>query len=185
MMEFIKGAPQLAPNVMDLLVKNMDWPGASEISERLKKLLPPQLQDNKGQPEIPPQVQGQLQQQGQMIEQLTAQLHKLQDEKESKLLEIESKERIEFKKLEVQVELKRAELDAKASHALLDHEIEQINQRQALLHSAEPIPFEEETNENFAPQPPIDGGESAYVDQGANEPTGGFSPGQSMEGEQP
>ena len=41
MMEFIKAVPPAAPIIQDLVAKNMDWPGAAEISDRLKKVLPP------------------------------------------------------------------------------------------------------------------------------------------------
>lgn len=43
MVNFIKAIPDAAPAVMDLIAGNMDWPGASEIQERLQKLLPPGL----------------------------------------------------------------------------------------------------------------------------------------------
>jgi len=43
MLQFIQYAPALATVVGDLIAKNMDWPGADEFAERLKKLLPPQI----------------------------------------------------------------------------------------------------------------------------------------------
>ncbi len=57
-----------------MLAKNLDWPGADEIAERLKKMLPPQLQDEEGQ--IPPELQQQLQQ---MSEALQVMGQKLQE----------------------------------------------------------------------------------------------------------
>lgn len=177
MMEFIKGAPQLAPNVMDLLVKNMDWPGASEIAERLKKMLPPNLQDQKEQPQVDPQVQQQMQAAQQMVEQLTGKLNELQQEKETKLIELESKERIEFKKLEVQLEIERAKLDAKDALALLSAEIDQINNRMSLLSTDQPYEIEDENFESG-----MDGGESAMSAPEQMNPTGGALPGQPMEG---
>ena len=56
MMQFIQTAPQTAGLVMDLMVKNMDWPGADEIAERLKKTLPPGMIDDpeNPQPQEPP-----------------------------------------------------------------------------------------------------------------------------------
>jgi len=36
MMELIQYAPQLAPRILDLIAKNLDWPGADDIAERLK-----------------------------------------------------------------------------------------------------------------------------------------------------
>ncbi|MBT8450226.1 MAG: hypothetical protein KJO69_11075, partial [Gammaproteobacteria bacterium] len=36
MMELIQYAPDLAPRVLDLIAKNLDWPGADDIANRLK-----------------------------------------------------------------------------------------------------------------------------------------------------
>ena len=43
MIQFITAVPDSAPAIMDLVAKNLDWPGADEIQERLQKLLPPGL----------------------------------------------------------------------------------------------------------------------------------------------
>lgn len=58
MMQFCESFPQAAPIIGDLLVKNLDWPGAEDIAKRLHALLPPQLQDqpNGGQPAQPGQA---------------------------------------------------------------------------------------------------------------------------------
>ena len=48
MIALIQAFPQAAPVLGDLLAKNLDWPGADEIAERLKLLLPPQLQGGQG-----------------------------------------------------------------------------------------------------------------------------------------
>ncbi len=37
MMELIQYAPALAPRILDLIAKNLDWPGADDIAERLKE----------------------------------------------------------------------------------------------------------------------------------------------------
>jgi len=44
MMAFMKVVPNAAPLIGDLIAKNMDWPGAEEISQRLHTMLPPALQ---------------------------------------------------------------------------------------------------------------------------------------------
>uniref|UniRef100_A0A6M3IEK9 Putative P22-like portal protein n=1 Tax=viral metagenome TaxID=1070528 RepID=A0A6M3IEK9_9ZZZZ len=58
MMNFMGAIPGTAPLIADLVVGNMDWPGADEISDRLKKTLPPGLlppeQDGGGQGQPPP-----------------------------------------------------------------------------------------------------------------------------------
>ena len=57
MLQLVQAAPNLMPIIGDLLVQEMDWPMARQISERLKKTLPPQLQDN-GDDGSPPSVEG-------------------------------------------------------------------------------------------------------------------------------
>jgi hypothetical protein len=47
-MALIQAAPNVISIVGDLLVGNMDWNNAPEIAKRLKKMLPPQLQDENG-----------------------------------------------------------------------------------------------------------------------------------------
>jgi hypothetical protein len=48
MISLIQAFPEAAPVLGDLLAKNLDWPGAEEIAQRLKLLLPPQLQAEAG-----------------------------------------------------------------------------------------------------------------------------------------
>jgi len=66
--------PQLWQVIGDLLVKNMDWPGAEEMSERLKLTLLPAVQEDlnkdEGAPQIPPQMKQAMDQMQQQIEQL-------------------------------------------------------------------------------------------------------------------
>jgi ribosome-associated translation inhibitor RaiA len=184
MIDISRANPAIMQTAGDLIVRNMDWPGAQDIADRLKKTLPPGLADDENKSkELPPQVTAQMQQMDQMIQQLTDRIHSLQDEKEQKLVELESRERIEFKKLEVQLEIKRAELDARDSHALLSAEIDQINNRLSYLDMNEPIQFEQDEpqEQNFPPQSP-DGAQVADSELGEQEPIGGFSPSTNIEG---
>jgi hypothetical protein len=60
MLQFIQAVPQAASVAGDLVARNMDWPGADEIADRLKRMLPPQVSGEAP----PPGVQiAQLQQQ--------------------------------------------------------------------------------------------------------------------------
>jgi len=43
MLELVRAFPPVAPVVGDLLARNLDWPGAEEIAERMAALLPPAL----------------------------------------------------------------------------------------------------------------------------------------------
>ncbi len=60
-LDFVRSAPETLPIVGDLIVRNMDWPQADEFAERMKKMLPPQLQDENEQ------GQAQMAQQSQML----------------------------------------------------------------------------------------------------------------------
>lgn len=71
MTEFMRAVPGAGQVMGDLLAKNLDWPGADEIAERLKLLLPPQAQ---GQNPQLMQAQQQLQQMQGVIQQLQQQL---------------------------------------------------------------------------------------------------------------
>lgn len=132
--------PELWKVAGDLLVKAMDWPDAQQLAERLKKTLPPELQDPAdGQQEIPIQVKQQLDQQGMLIEQLTQTLHKLMDEKESKILELESKERIALEQINGDLTLQAMKEESAATRALLTEEIKAIGARLQMLNADKPI----------------------------------------------
>jgi hypothetical protein len=75
MIELIRGYPQAAPLIGDLLVKSLDWQNAEEIAERLKAMLPQQVNDG-----IPPELQQQIQEGQQQIQQMGQQLQQLQQE---------------------------------------------------------------------------------------------------------
>lgn len=178
MLDLSKSVPAIGQAAPDLLLKAMDVPGAQDMAERLKKTLPPGLADDPKdkKQDIPPQIQAQLQQMGQMVEQLTAKLHEAHDVIDMKRVEIESKERIEFKKLEVQLEIERSKIDAKDSLALFDAEIARINQRLNLVGINEPI----EDPGAGAPEQLSQSPEGGAMSAGPMEqpqPTGGMSPG--------
>jgi len=103
MVEIARVNPAIMQIAGDLIVKAMDWDGAEEIAERLKKTLPPQLQDPNG---LPPEVQGMIEQGKAQIDELTAKLKELEsghelkeDELRLKKYEIDVKAELEFAKL--------------------------------------------------------------------------------------
>ena len=51
MIELIRAYPAAAPLIGDLLAKNLDWPGADEIAERLKKAMEMQMGQGQQQPD--------------------------------------------------------------------------------------------------------------------------------------
>lgn len=54
MLDFVRTAPDTARFVMDLIAENQNWPGAVKIANRLKKLLPPGIDDEGPPPPQPP-----------------------------------------------------------------------------------------------------------------------------------
>lgn len=77
MMELIRSFPAAAPVVGDLLAKNLDWPGADEIAERLKGMLPPGVGDD----DLPPQVKEMIQKGQTLIQELQAENESLKADK--------------------------------------------------------------------------------------------------------
>lgn len=53
MLDLLKAFPQAAPLISDLIVKNMDWPGADEIAKRLKATVPPNILHDPEDPKSP------------------------------------------------------------------------------------------------------------------------------------
>jgi hypothetical protein len=173
MIDLTRAYPQIAQVASDLMVKNMDWPGASEIAERLKKTLPPGLADDpKQQQPLPPQIQSQMTQMNQMIEQLTAHLNEANDKLKTKTIELESRERIEFAKIEADIKKEMAKIQGQAAILTYKEELADISRRLDLLGINEPI------EEDFNEVGPDQAGPQYEQPQ---QPTGGPSPGQFME----
>ena len=72
MLEVLRSQPELIKIIGDLVFRNMDWPGANKIADRIQKTLPPALQDDKKNPlqAVVEQLQQQIQQmqQGQVAQ---------------------------------------------------------------------------------------------------------------------
>lgn len=85
MVSFINAAPQVAAYTMDLVAKNMDWPGADDFVKRIQFTLPQGMISEKDMtPELAThyaaQQQGQQMQSAIMAKQIAAQLAKIQSE---------------------------------------------------------------------------------------------------------
>ena len=126
MLELFKSDPSIIPVAGDILVRNMDFPGSQEVADRLKKMLPPQLQDEEdGQdPEVKvQQLQGQLQQMSQQHEQLTQHVNQLTQMIETKQVEQKGKfdtaqmqesYRIDIERMKIEAQITIAEIQTKA-----------------------------------------------------------------------
>lgn len=134
MLQLVQAQPELMQIIGDLLVKNFDWPMAQEISERLKKMLPAQLQDPAdGQQAVPPQAQAKLAQQSQVIDQMTTAIHKLSAQLETQQVQAASKERIAL--IQAKALIEAAALKAKSTEALsiFQSELDHIDRKIAMI----------------------------------------------------
>jgi hypothetical protein len=201
MLEFVRVYPAAAGIIGDLLAKNMDWPGAQEIADRLRKTIAPHLlEDGQNPTQIPPQAQAQIEQMGKMVEELTGKLQELQNERDWKLIEVESRERMHAAELETKAVIKLAELQSNedlselklrvqgaSARLQLQRQVHDLQARQETLRSDEPIvptagaaaPLEEDP-ESFAPPPADRDPMGAEIGAEESIPTGGESPGQPL-----
>lgn len=129
MVELTKTYPAIMQVAGDLLVKNMDWPGAQEIAERLKRTLPPGVADDGEQAPIPPQAKATMDQMAQQIQVMSQVIDDLTTTIETKRMDLDSKERIAAMNAEVKlvdIQDRSAQMGAKA---IMDHEFRQAQQQ--------------------------------------------------------
>lgn len=105
---------QIAP---DLALSQFDFDMSDEVLERVKRFLAvtnPQLVQEDGNVQMPPQVQQQMQQMQQMLQQLQAQNQQLQMGAEQQMAKLQAESQIKAQSAQVdaQVELQKAQIDA-------------------------------------------------------------------------
>lgn len=96
MLALTQANPNLFQMVGDLMLKNMDWPGAEEISKRLQAMLPPEIQQQSAGQKVDPQViqaQQMMEQMANQMEEMSGQMQELQNER---MLKIQEEERAWF-----------------------------------------------------------------------------------------
>ena len=152
-MALAQGNPEVWQLAADIFFENQDFIGADRLAKRFKKALPPALQDDDGNPDVPPQLQAKMAQDQQAIQQLTQQNAQLLQMVKGKLTELQvradSAERIARAKIESAeriatqtnvVKMQAAETTAKSAVmnkiAELDHSHIQgeLDRRAELLH---------------------------------------------------
>ena len=154
-LNLVQSYPQLMQTVGDIVVSNMDWPGAEEMSKRLKAMLPPQimqmLENDHGGKDQDPQVVLMMNQMADQVEQLSKALQGATDELRIK------EEELEIKRFDAQT--KRLEVDHKVAIESVGkfHEIASAAVAQTLLEpndgEAEDPDEEHDQAENRAQQP--------------------------------
>jgi hypothetical protein len=107
MIELIRGYPQAAPLIGDLLVKSLDWQNAEEISERLKAMLPQQINDG-----IPAEVQQQIQEGQQRLQQLEQENQQLKGKAQGDMMKGQiDQQKLEIDRQKMQIEAYKAETE--------------------------------------------------------------------------
>jgi hypothetical protein len=136
MMEAVQVYPEIMKIAGDLVVKAQDWPGADDLSERLRKTIPPQLLSDKEKEEMgqqAPDMQAIMQQQAQAQEQMQGAMQEL-DKLQKENLTLKVKAEIESKKVEIDhFKAETDRLKVLADIAAQDKEFE----IQTLVHEAE------------------------------------------------
>lgn len=119
MTEFVRSFPEAAPIVGDLLAKNLDWPGADEIAERLKSINPVlQKEQQKNQPpqpspeEMKMQAEIQLKQQELKMRQEEGRLKIAEKQAELQIKQID----LQIKQTELQIQQDRSRSEIIKSH---------------------------------------------------------------------
>lgn len=155
MIELIRAYPQAAPLIGDLLAKNLDWPGADEIAERLKAMLPAQVRGEN--PDLVAAKQ-QLEQLSAALKQMQAANEALKTDKQASMASDAAKAANDAKKLRIDafnaetnrmkmVAPKGVGIPAEMEPALIQMVLQTIQQ---LMDSPDPIDAEAQV---FEPQP--------------------------------
>jgi len=125
MMAFVQADPQVLQIAGDLIVKNMDWPGADEIAKRMKLMLPPQIQqaekaESEEKPQIDPQMEQQMNQMADQMQHMSEALQQAQSEQQvkmqeqqMKMQELEQSRILKLKEIDEANEIKRFEAETK------------------------------------------------------------------------
>jgi hypothetical protein len=135
MTQIMQGNPNVFPLIGDIWVRNQDWPGSDEISDRMKTLLPPEIQQQeKTGMQIPPQVAQQMQQMQQQMQQMQQALQQTQgalqqaqagNEAKIQSSQIQAQQRMQEAKLQAQTDIAVAQIqmEAKAQIAHMEAKI--------------------------------------------------------------
>jgi hypothetical protein len=84
----LQANPDLWPVAGDIMVKNMDWPGAKELSDRLQRMVPPELLQTDETPEMQ-RAQQQIEQLQQQLQQAMTLLEKVPASFEAQKLKVD------------------------------------------------------------------------------------------------
>lgn len=126
MMAFVQADPAVLQIAGDLIVRNLDWPGADEIAERMKVMLPPQIQqtmkseEEDGQPKVDPQMEQQMNQMADMVEHLSQELKTAQEKVGS------DEDKLDIERFKAQTDRMKVIADIETKASLTDAQLHQL-----------------------------------------------------------
>lgn len=126
MMAFVQADPAVLQVAGDLIVRNLDWPGADEIAKRMQAMLPPQIQQtmkaeqDDGQPKVDPQVEQQMNQMADMVEHLTQELQNANAKVGS------DEDKLDIERFKAQTERMKVIADIETKSSLTDAQLHQL-----------------------------------------------------------
>ena len=129
MAQMTQANPNLWGVIGDLLVKNMDWPGADEMAKRMRATIPPEILQDDENGEADPQMQ--LQQMQQQMQEMQAGIEQMSEvgqqleAENAQLNEIINGKVIEKEIKEMEAQLKKYDIDSKSEAANIKNQLDQ------------------------------------------------------------
>jgi hypothetical protein len=125
MMAFVQADPAVLQVAGDLIVRNLDWPGADEIAKRMQAMLPPQIQqtmkaEDDGKPKVDPQVEQQMNQMADMVEHLTQELQTANAKVGS------DEDKLDIERFKAQTDRMKVIADIETKSSLTDAQLHQL-----------------------------------------------------------
>lgn len=141
LMQLINSYPDAAPIIMDLMVKNMDWPGADEIAERLRRNVPSNLlsESEGGKPAIPPDVVKHMKEMEQEIQKLQMEIKartvESQQRAQSDQADIAAKERMALESNKTALIVAQLKEQSTSAQAAYQQQLDALQGRLELMFS--------------------------------------------------
>nr|WMC99332.1 portal protein [Aminobacter aminovorans] len=140
MTEMIRAFPQAATIVGPELAKNLDWPGADEIAEKMEAM-------TSGQ--IPPELQKAIEDGKQQIAKLTEENQSLKTDQSAEMAKIEAQKQLDMVKIQGQREIEMIKIASDKEIArekiAADYEIAQMKMRLSAQNAAEATKAKQES----------------------------------------
>lgn len=140
MTELTGRSPGLMEVAGDIIMRAFDFPFSEELAERIRKTLPPALQEN-GAQDLPPEVKLQLEEMGRQMQAMQQAGEELQRENEA----LKAEKGLEFKKLIIEAYAKETDRLKALGGAMTPEAVQALVMQtlQQVMNSPDPTPTQE------------------------------------------